>query len=118
MAESRIPAGYPVIVDESSDYFTENSTLTYTGYSFTIPAKSMFSFYVFLGYQNHAPSDILLSKASDSNAPYYALAHGNGAANAFISGYTPTALTVYVWAAYGAGGSNSKVYRRGWYKTV
>ena len=118
MADSKIPHNGLVLVNDSSEYFTESTALSPTGFSFTIPAKTIYAYHVFLGYQNHAPADILLTKNNGSSAPYYVLVHGGDSANAFISGYTAEELTVYVWGKYGAGGSSARAYVRGWYKYV
>lgn len=118
MAVSTIKIDRPNTVYQTTEYYTESNTLTYTGQNFTIPANTIYGYCVFIGYQNHAPLELLLCRSDVDNSPYRVLAHATDGAYAFMSGYTQEDLTVYIWGKYTAGGSNARAYIRGWYKYV
>lgn len=117
MAESKIPDMVPTIVNTQTS-ITESATLAYTDVSFNIPAKSMYAFMVFTGYSNHKPEYTALSTSDSSMSEYQTLAYNDHGRYASIAGYTDLSMTVYVWASFAAGGSNSQVFVKGWYKPV
>ena len=116
MAETKIPAGGQVLVNTSTQ-FPESDTIAYTGVSFTIPAKTIYAFRVYTGYQIHPPVRTVLSSSPTSLQANTILSDGNGR-DSHICGYAPTALTVYIWAAFSGAGNNSVAVVNGWYKYV
>lgn len=95
--------------------FTSSTTIAYTGLSITIPANSIFGFYVKAAYNYNMPKEIALSTNSSAidSASTYALTTDGSVCS--IAGATEnSALTLYVWARYNGSGSNyATAY--GWY---
>lgn len=93
------------LVNESINFSsTAANTLEYTGISVSIPANSEFNLLATLSYQNTMPKRIAIMNTSSSYSDWSVF--GDGVGRASVSGYTTTALTLYVWVSTDGAGSN------------
>ena len=86
---------------------TSATAITYTGVSISIPANSFYSVSASAIYGANSPSQLVISGSSTShlNSPYGSSESGVHK-TVTMSGYTESAITLYVWAKYNAVGSN------------
>ena len=98
--------------------FAAATSLSYTGKSITIPAKSFYSLMFNISYSNSLPQEICLSKSPTDVNPYNVFGRSSTALYLPLSGYTGnTPLTIYVWAKYATAATNN-LYINGVTKTL
>ena len=84
---------------------TAANTLEYSGLNATIPANADFNVMARLRYNDSAPVRVVLSSSSSAVTPTNTYADGVFLAS--MSGYSTSAMTVYVWVESDAAGSNN-----------
>lgn len=93
---------------KSSTSFASQTTLAYTGASFTIPAYCAFSVHVRAFFLTTTPSLVTINESNNNPNTQISFGSGNGiTAWAELTGKTEsTSVTYYIWAKYASTGNN------------
>ena len=117
MTATRLNKQMETHVINVSDTSVRSQNFAYSGLSCTIPANSIYSVVTTGYYGASMPKGIAISSSSTSFESWRNYAFSEDAASVTMGGYTPTAITLYVWVKYELANSN-KVTLQGWYSTL
>lgn len=109
---------YITVVNSIKDKTSSSTNFEYTGNSVTIPANSFFSLEGYGAFTNGQPLGALFSLSQTETNPYQVIAKSaDGCCRCTISGYTSSALTLYLWCKWSPA-SNNQAIINGYYRTL